>query len=80
MDLVVRRDALIVFCEVKTRASTAYGSGFEAVNQRKQVRLRRVAAAWLQAHRGDGGLAGVEVRFDVAAVTGVRIEVREAVL
>lgn len=80
MDLVLRRDALIVFCEVKTRASTAYGSGFEAVTRRKQVRLRRVAAAWLQVARADQGLAGVEVRFDVAAVTGVRIEVRESVL
>ena len=37
----------------------------------KQQRLRRLAAAWL----ADNGVHGVEVRFDVAAVTGDRLEV-----
>jgi putative endonuclease len=76
MDLVVQRGDLIVFCEVKTRRTQAYGSGFWAVNRTKQLRLRRIGSAWLRAHPH----RSVQVRFDVAAITGVRIEVREGVL
>lgn len=69
IDLVVRRGPLVVFCEVKTRRSDAHGSPAEAVDRRKQVRIRRLAAAWLAAH----DIRRVDVRFDVVAVTGVRL-------
>ena len=76
LDLVVARsDGLLVFCEVKARASTAYGHPFEAVDARKLARVRRLAAAWLAAHDQHG----VEVRIDVAAVLGTVVEVLEAV-
>jgi putative endonuclease len=74
MDLILRDGDLIVFCEVKTRRTDAYGSGFWAVDHRKQARLRRIAAAWLHANR----YQGISIRFDVAAITGVQIEVRTA--
>jgi len=66
--------AVIVFCEVKARASSEFGGPAAAVNWQKQRRLRRLAAAWLAANRPTGL---VEVRFDVAAVVGARIEVFE---
>jgi putative endonuclease len=75
MDLVLRCGDVIVFCEVKTRRTDAYGSGFWAVDRRKQARLRRVATEWLRC----SALGGHKIRCDVAAVTGVRVEVREAV-
>jgi putative endonuclease len=31
IDLVVERDGLLVFCEVKARSGAAFGGGFEAV-------------------------------------------------
>ncbi|MEO5900315.1 MAG: YraN family protein [Ilumatobacteraceae bacterium] len=74
LDLVVRLGGTIVFCEVKTRASDAYGGGAAAVGWAKQRRLRRLGAAWL----ASTGVHGVDVRFDVAAVTGQLIEVIEA--
>lgn len=74
IDLVVRRGPLVVFCEVKARRSDAHGSPAEAVDRRKQVRLRRLAAAWLAAH----GTRRVDVRFDVVAITGVRLAHIEA--
>jgi putative endonuclease len=74
LDLVVTRDGLVVFVEVKTRASDAYGDPALAVTTRKQVTLRRLAAWWLAAH----DVHGVEVRFDVVAVLGVRVRVIEA--
>ena len=65
IDLVVRGHGQLVFCEVKTRDGTAFGSPFEAVTAFKQRRLRVLATRWLAEH-GDGG--GPALRFDVAAV------------
>lgn len=74
IDLVVRLADTVVFCEVKTRRTAAYGHPAEAVDHRKQARLRRLAAAWLAAH--DHG--GVDVRFDVVSITGVQVVAIEA--
>lgn len=73
VDLILRRGDTVVFCEVKTRRSAAFGAPAEAVDARKQVRIRRLAAAWLAAH----DVRRVDVRFDVVAITGVRVEVVE---
>jgi putative endonuclease len=75
IDLVVRRDQLVVFVEVKARRTDRYGTPAEAVGATKQQRLRRLAARWLADHR----LGPVDVRIDVAAVTGVTIEVIEGI-
>lgn len=83
IDLVLGRPGLVVFCEVKARATSWFGGGVAAVDGRKQRRLRRLAAAWLADARGDAGegrpgLPPVEVRFDVAEVVGARLQVIEA--
>ena len=64
----------MVFAEVKARASDAYGDPASAVNSRKQATIRRLAAMWL----AEQGVHGVEVRFDVVSVLGVRVRVIEA--
>lgn len=74
IDLVVARDATIVFCEVKARRSAAYGTPAEAVTPAKQARIRRLGAAWLAAHVGSYR----EVRFDVVAILAGELEVIEA--
>lgn len=74
LDLVLRRGPTVVFCEVKTRTSLAFGSPLEAVTPRKCQRIRRLAAAWLE--QSGGGAA--DLRFDVAAVLDGQIEVVEA--
>ncbi len=72
IDLVVAQDGLLVVVEVKARATDRFGSPALAVDERKQRRLRRLAAQWLVEHpehrRND-------IRFDVVAVTGARVEV-----
>jgi putative endonuclease len=73
VDLIVRRDGLLVVCEVKARRTDAFGPPAAAVGRVKQQRLRRLAAEWLAAT----GVRGVEVRFDVVAVTGIEVEVIE---
>ena len=71
LDLVVRLGRTVVFCEVKTRTSDAFGVPAEAVNRRKQQRIRALAARWLQESPSPAG----EIRFDVAAVLDGQIEV-----
>jgi putative endonuclease len=73
LDLVLAKGALVVFCEVKTRSSDAFGAPAEAVTRTKQLRLRRLAAAFLDQAPSRPG----EVRFDVAAVLAGRLEVVE---
>jgi len=64
VDLVVRRDDLVAFVEVKTRAGAGYGAPEEAVTRLKQREIELVAAEYLARHRpGDVG-----VRFDVLAI------------
>ena len=73
LDLVARRGRVVVFCEVKTRSSTAFGAPVEAVTRTKQARLRVLAARWLE----DSDLVAREIRFDVASVLQGDIEVLE---
>jgi putative endonuclease len=66
LDLVLAgRGRVVVFCEVKTRATNTFGTPAEAVTARKQQRLRVLAVRWLDAHPGSRG----RLRFDVASVT-----------
>ena len=64
LDLVVRRDDMTIFVEVKTRTSVAFGHPFEAITRAKAARLRRLAAEWCAAH--EGGIAGL--RIDAIAI------------
>jgi putative endonuclease len=73
LDIVAVRGRLVVFCEVKTRTSVAFGVPAEAVTRTKQLRLRRLAAQWLQSGAHHAG----EIRFDVASVVGGDVEVIE---
>lgn len=67
---MARRGRLVVVCEVKARADDRWGTALEAVSVRKQARIRRATAEMLSS----SGLRGVRLRFDVAAVTGTRLE------
>jgi putative endonuclease len=68
IDVVAAAPGLIVFCEVKARRSSAYGTPAAAVTTRKQARLRALAAAWLAATDHPPARA----RFDVVTVAWPR--------
>ena len=69
LDLVVAGASVLVFCEVKTRRSTAFGVPAEAVTLTKQRRLRTLARQWLAAHPDRRART---LRFDVASVLAAR--------
>ncbi|MGA9276951.1 YraN family protein [Ilumatobacter sp.] len=74
LDLVVERDGIIVFSEVKARRTDRFGPAASAVDVTKQRRIRLLALEWLDAHRrGRDG-----IRFDVVAITGVRVDLIES--
>jgi putative endonuclease len=61
IDIVARERDCLVICEVKTRRSTDFGEPVEAVTPVKAMRLRRLAAAYLEA----SGSSVPHVRIDV---------------
>ena len=65
LDLVALDGQTIVFVEVKTRKSTDKGHPADAVDERKQVKLTRLALSFLKRHR----LLDHSSRFDVIAIT-----------
>ena len=65
IDLIVKRGDWLIFVEVKTRRSHEAGHPADAVDERKQQRLTRLALAYMKRH----DLLGVAARFDVVAVT-----------
>ncbi|MCO7220976.1 YraN family protein [Klenkia sp. PcliD-1-E] len=64
LDVVAREGDALVFCEVKTRSGTRYGTPLEAVTPAKQARLKQLARWWLDAHDEHA----VVLRFDVVGV------------
>jgi putative endonuclease len=74
IDLVVERDDLVVFVEVKARHGAEFGDPVEAVNWNKQRQLVRSASVWIDRH----GRPSESYRFDVVGVLieGERVRVR----
>lgn len=66
IDLVARDGAALIFVEVKTRASEAFGRPFAAVNAEKKRRLSRAAVAYLKIQK----IEPDHIRFDVVEVVG----------
>ena len=66
LDLIARRDGVLVIVEVRTRSDMRYGSAAASIDRRKQQRILRAAQQLLQQRRD---LARLPVRFDVIVVT-----------
>ena len=73
LDIVARDGVVLVFVEVKTRSSLAFGSPAEAVSPAKAARIRRLAGHWIAAERAEGRPEfWSAIRFDVVSVVGGR--------
>lgn len=64
IDIIARDKKNLVFVEVKTRRSNAFGSPQEAVGARKQRQIIRTAHWYLQNHP----CGKLQPRFDVIAI------------
>ncbi|HET8929267.1 MAG TPA: YraN family protein [Acidimicrobiales bacterium] len=74
LDLIIRAGDVIVFCEVKTRSSNAFGVPAAAVTPVKQRRIRHLAMRWLDDH----DVHARSLRFDVASVIDGSVDIVKA--
>jgi putative endonuclease len=70
LDLVAEEGEVLVFVEVKARASEAFGGGLGAVDRRKREKLVRLASHYLMQRRWGDRLC----RFDVVVIEGTSQE------
>jgi putative endonuclease len=66
LDLVAEDRGVVVFVEVKGRATNAFGGALLAVNHRKQAKLAKLAGQYLARRHWSDRLC----RFDVVLVHG----------
>lgn len=66
IDIIAKDGNYLVFVEVKTRISKAFGDPLEAINYKKQLKIRQVAELYLKSH----GLLNTLCRFDAIAILG----------
>lgn len=64
IDIIAQKAKVLIFVEVKTRRSLAFGTPQEAVGPRKQRQIIR-AAQW---YLSDAQQRGLQPRFDVIAI------------
>jgi len=72
IDLVVEREGVVAFVEVKARRGTEYGGPLAAVDWRKRRELSRSARVWVDRH----GRQDEAYRFDVIGVLVAESRVR----
>mgnify|MGYP003331031529 CR=1 FL=1 len=63
VDIIAMKNNMLVFLEVKTRFSSAFGAPEEFVDKTKQRNLRTAANAYVQTKNMD-----LEVRFDIISI------------
>ncbi|MGB5267012.1 MAG: YraN family protein [Polyangiales bacterium] len=64
LDVIARRGALVVVCEVRSRSSARPVFPAETIRGKKIARVRRATAIWLRQQK----LGRVQARIDAAAV------------
>ncbi len=63
IDIVVRKDGVVYFVEVKYRASDHFGGGLEYITSQKMHHMQRAAMTWMASNdwNGEYQLSAVEV-------------------
>ncbi|KAA0258666.1 YraN family protein [Deferribacter autotrophicus] len=65
IDIIAKKDDVIVFVEVKTRKNRNFGYGFEAVDRKKIDKIIKVAERFLMSRNIEN-----PCRFDVISIDG----------
>ena len=73
IDIVVKKDNLIVFVEVKSRNTPDYGGALYSISNRKKRTLRKIASHFLSAHPQYHSKNFI-YRFDLISIFNGKIE------
>jgi putative endonuclease len=71
LDLILRRGGHLLVVEVKQKSGKGLGDPLEMIDEDKVRRVHSAATGWVARHPE---LAGLDVRFEAAGVTGRRVE------
>lgn len=63
VDLICRKEGIIIFVEVKTRSTDRFGYPEEAVGAKKEEKLAQAAAEYIEQTNHQG-----EIRFDIISI------------
>ncbi|MBM3314592.1 YraN family protein [candidate division WOR-3 bacterium] len=74
IDIICKDRDTVVFVEVKSRATADFGSPAQAVDHRKQRKLRRLAEQYLIERRLESSPARFDVLSILAGPAGPRVE------
>ena len=69
VDIIFRDSDSVVFCEVKARNQSRFGTGAEAVNTAKQKRICKAALDWTMTNKS----IDEKYRFDIIEVDNGKI-------
>ncbi len=72
IDLIIRRDDIVAFVEVKARRSGRCGHPLDSITRKKRREVERVAQWWVTRFGGFGDY----YRFDAVSVVVDRLETR----
>lgn len=64
IDVIAKKDDLLVFVEVKTRTNYEFGEPEQAISKSKQKQIIKIAKAYLYINE----IYNVQCRFDVVAI------------
>lgn len=64
VDIIAQDGSTLVFIEVKTRSSLQFGQPFEAVTEKKQAKLKRIALDYMTRN----SIKNQAARFDVVSI------------
>lgn len=70
IDLIMQKDDLVIFVEVRMRKSIRFGTGADSVNWGKQQKLIRTAQLFLQQYQ----TGNESFRFDVVSISADGID------
>ncbi|MEY3347181.1 MAG: hypothetical protein RL255_143 [Actinomycetota bacterium] len=81
LDIVAENRDVVVFVEVKSRTSAAYGDPLEGINQEKLLRIQRLALAWLATNQRLGSSYQIDVAGVLISRSGeISLDYREQIL
>lgn len=69
IDIICKKENLLVFVEVKYRRNLSYGHPLESIDIKKQEKIRRGAERYIQ----DNDLTKCDVRFDCIGILNKEI-------
>ena len=73
IDIIARRDDLIIFVEVKNRSSERYGGALYSISNKKKSSLKTAARAFIAASP-EYNRKEITFRFDLISITGDSID------